>query len=148
MKSLVAAPLIALFSMSASVPAVAPCMAGMQKAMEDGHFSGVIVCSPRDASFTLVGKTARGGYAIYDYRYRFLPPHGNVYHGGQRLLVFRGGNYLGQYGASPPPYASPYVQGSLLRFHGRAGEGTLDLDFSHGPPRRALIGGLETWFAR
>jgi len=149
-KSLVATSLIALFSVSASSAAIGrdTCMAGMRQALAAGHFSGPIVCSPRDATFTLVGKTARDGYAIYDYRYRFLPTHGNVYHGGERILVFRGGKYLGQYVASPPPHVSLSVRGSVLRIASEPGDGNLPLDFSHGPPRKALISGMEAEFFR
>ena len=150
MKSLVATSLIALFSVSASSTAVGrgTCMAGMRPALAAGHFSGPIICAPQDATFTLVGKTARDGYAIYDYRYRFLPTHGNVYHGGQRILVFRGGKYLGQYVASPPPHVSLSFRGSVLRIASEPGDGNLPLDFSHGPPRKALISGLEVEFFR
>lgn len=150
MKSLVATSLIALFSISASSAAIGrdTCMAGMRQALAAGHFSGPIICSSRDATFTLVGKTATGGYAIYDYRYRFLSTPGGVYHGGQRILVFRGGKYLGQYVASPPPHVSLSVRGSVLRIASEPGDGNLPLDFSHGPPRKALISGLEVGFFR
>ncbi|MDQ0250997.1 hypothetical protein J2W22_003061 [Sphingomonas kyeonggiensis] len=150
MKSLVATSLIALFSVSASSTAVGrgTCMAGMGQALAAGHFSGPIICAPQDATFTLVGKTARDGYAIYDYRYRYRPPQAAVDHGGQRILVFRGGEYLGQYAASPPHPVSLSVHGSVLRIAEKPGDGNLPLDFSHGPPRKALISGMEAEFFR
>ena len=138
---------ISLLSASACSTPTPPqaCMAGLTRALTEGGFSGPILCSDADAGFVLAGRTADGQYSIYDYRYRYRPLHGAVDHGGQRILVFQGGTYLGQYSASPPPYVSVSVRGSEVRF---GGSNSAPLDFSNGPPTRAIISGLDTTFYR
>jgi hypothetical protein len=64
---------------------------------------GVVFCSRKSVSFNLMGRTTRAEYSIYDYHYRFRRP-GGVMHGGQRLIVFRGKTYVGNY---PLFHASP-----------------------------------------
>ena len=115
------------------------CLAGKTQALLHGHFSGPIVCSPSGATFRLVGTP--NGYAIYDYRYRFLPYEGaTVMHGGQRLLVFHGGEYVGQYSMSPPPDTTITVSGSYVLLSKR-GAGSVTVDFSMGPPSKIHFDG-------
>ena len=148
-KALLMAPLILTCTATRPVAlSSAPCMGGLRHALETGRFTGPILCSPKNVRFTHVGETARGSFSIYDYRYRFLPLRGGVYHGGQRILIFRGAEYLGQYAVSPPPYVSISVVGMVLRIGGAAKAGNAQLDLAHGPPRKALISGYEVAFAR
>jgi hypothetical protein len=120
-------------------PVPAGCMSGMARALVAGGFSGGVICSRENASFDLAG-TTRWGYAVYDYRYRFLPEHGAVVHGGQRMVVFRDGRYIGQYSLSPPPLSRLSVRGSrvLVRVDG---SGAAALDFSDGPPPQIFVDG-------
>jgi hypothetical protein len=82
------------------------CPVGLRETLERGGFSGVVFCRKpnAEAKFTLVGiaATADGKYTVYDYRYRFLPEHGSVCHGGQRMIVIRNNEYLGQFVLNPP----------------------------------------------
>ncbi|RZJ45531.1 MAG: hypothetical protein EON87_07255 [Brevundimonas sp.] len=119
------------------------CMAGLTRALTEGGFSGPILCADADASFDLAGRV--GEYSVYDYRYRYRPLHGAVDHGGQRILIFRGETYLGQYSASPPPYVSVSVQGSQVSF-GAADSKPLDL--SNGPPADTVLSGQDVSFFR
>ena len=113
------------------------CLGGMKSAMTKGHFSGPRICS-RKANLTLVGKTTGPTpYYIYDYRYSYMPPGGNVLHGGQRLLVFRGGKYLGQYSMNPPPYTVVRVTGAYATLSKHGAE-TVVTDFSKGPPEASI----------
>jgi len=139
---------IALWSPIAGAADDSTCLA-MQKAMVEGHFSaGPLICSKKDAQLTLAGTTAGSTkYSLYDYRYRFLPPGGQVMHGGQRVLVFRGRNYIGQYSMSPPPYTTVTVRGPYLVLS-KEGAGTVMVDFSMGPPSSIYFDGDTAPFYR
>lgn len=117
------------------------CMLGLRKSLVEGGFSGPLVCAKSDATFVLVGRTNQGRYSIYDYRYRFLPKNGNVMHGGQRIVVFQGARYIGQYSLSPPPFNSVSVSGSRVIVKSSDRNYEYSLDFSRQPPRRAYIDG-------
>lgn len=117
------------------------CMSGMQNALAEGHFTGPIVCSQSDATFVLAGHTAGQKFAIYDYRYKFRPSGGSATHGGQRLVVFQGGRYIGQYVLSPPPYAVLSVHGTNVVVETGTSRETVLLDFSGMPPKEVIIDG-------
>ncbi len=125
--------------------APAACMAGLQTALIEGHFTGPIVCNKNDATFDLVGRTAGKKYSIYDYRYRYDPSGGShVMHGGQKLIIFRGERYVGQYALSPPPYVTARVRGSQLVLEFRDTGQRLELNFSKSPPKRIIS--RDGWF--
>ncbi|MBB5716458.1 hypothetical protein [Sphingomonas aerophila] len=132
---------------SASDETKPPCLAGMRPALVQAHFTGPIICSTKDASFVLVGRTRRSGFRIYDYRYKFRPQHGNVTHGGQRVVVVRGGIYVGQYLLAPPPYAKVTVSGPYVSLQ-RLGAAKVKLDFEREPPRQTLFDGEVELFSR
>jgi len=144
-KPLIAALSFAALSLSACSLAATQqdCMDGRARALKDGGFSGPILCENARGSFVLVGRT--GAYTIYDYRYRFRPPHGAVDHGGQKILIFRGEAYLGQYPASPPPYVTVSVQGSVVRFDSADSK---PIDLSNGPPTDTVLAGYDVTFFR
>ena len=125
-----------------------PCLAGKQAALVQGHFSGEIFCSRKNASFALVGRTAGRSYAIYDYRYHFLPHREGAMHGGQRLVVFRGESYVGQYMLSPPPYINVHIEGSRVLLETPQSREKVRLDFSRKPPTRIFINGETEQFDR
>ena len=107
---------------------------------------GVVACSPKNVSFNLVGQTTGGRYSIYDYHYRFLPHPAGVMHGGQRLIVFRGGRYVGNY--MLPPKVSIAVQGTEVVLKGDEDSELVRLDFSRNPPRRIFVNGEVQTFDR
>jgi hypothetical protein len=117
------------------------CMSGLRQSLVEGGFSGPLVCSKSDATFVLVGRTNKSRYSIYDYRYRFLPKNGNVMHGGQRIVIFQGARYVGQYSLSPPPYNSVSVCGSHVIVKSQDGKERYSLDFSEQPPSEAFVDG-------
>jgi hypothetical protein len=100
---------------------------------------GVILCSPKNVSFTLVGRTTGNGYSIYNYHYRFLPHAGGVMHGGQRLVVFQGERYVGQYALQPEVTVA--VSGSRVLLRGDEDAKAVRLDFTGKPPHRILVNG-------
>ena len=115
------------------------CLLGLRDSLVEGDFSGPLVCSESDASFILVGRTNGDRYSIYDYRYRYLPPNGNVRHGGQKIVVFHGATYIGQYSLSPPPYKSISVCGARVVVQSQDGKGRYFLDFSDHPPSEVFV---------
>jgi hypothetical protein len=93
-----------------------------------------------------MGRTAGNKFSIYDYRYRYLPEHGNVMHGGQKIVVFRDRTYVGQYALSPP-YVTAIVNRTHVLLRTAVDPQGTNLDFSRGPPRQILVGGeIETFF--
>src|SRR5260221_8503503 len=105
---------------------------------------GTVFCTPNYVSFVLVGRTAGSRYSIYDYHYRFLTGRGLVMHGGHRLIVFRGNQYLGQY--SLDPQVTVAVSGTKVVLKGDEDRKAVRLDFSRKPPSRILVNGEEEWF--
>lgn len=118
------------------------CLGGLRQALIEGGFDAPLICS-EDATFTLIGRTAGAGYAIYDYRYRFKAAV--VYHGGQRLMIFRGGKYLGHYVL--PPRVKVAVQGKYVVLQGDSVPGKVRLDFSKAPPKNILVNGEPEIFS-
>lgn len=140
-----AAILICLAAAWLMGPAVAnptsECMLGLRQSLVEGGFSGPLVCSKSDATFVLLGRTNKSHYSIYDYRYRFLPKNGNVRHGGQKIVVFQGAKYIGQYSLSTPPYKSVTVCGSHVIVKSPGGKNRYSLDFSVSPPDEVFVDG-------
>jgi hypothetical protein len=118
------------------------CLSGRRDALVAGGFSGTTTCSGEDVTLQLVG-TTRSGHAIYDYRYRVMAAA--VMHGGQRIVTFKGPDYVGQYALSPPPYSTVRVDGTrvLVETHNAFTEDAV-LDFSNGPPSQVFVGGNMT----
>ena len=124
-------------------------MAGLRGALIEGHFTGPLVCSGKDATFVLAGRTTGDKFAIYDYRYRYDPPGGgNVTHGGQKIVVFRGTSYVGQYALSPPPYDTVRVRGTNVTIQSHETGQIVRVDFSDNPPREVVVDGEPLAFFR
>jgi hypothetical protein len=92
------------------------CPAGLRETLERGGFSGEVFCDKQHGQFSLIGVTATSAakYTIYDYRYRFLPENGNVWHAGQRMIIIRNNEYFGQFILSPPPDTTIELNGTKL----------------------------------
>jgi hypothetical protein len=115
------------------------CLSGKREALVAGGFSGLAECSGEDVTLNFVG-TTRSGYTVYDYRYRVMAA--TVMHGGQRIVIFKGAAYVGQYALSPPPYSTASVRVSEV--HVRTDEPSSEdavLDFSNGAPSQAFLDG-------
>lgn len=127
------------------------CPAGLRETLERGGFSGGIYCDEPDAEakFALVGsaETSKGKYTVYDYRYRFLPDGGNVWHGGQRLILIRNNEYIGQFVLSPPPPATIKLSSSKLTLS-KPNVETVEVDLAKEIPRQLVFDGLVMDFER
>ena len=123
------------------------CLGGRRAGLVRGHFTGTIVCSRKDASFVLVGRTTESNFYVYDYRYKFRPTGGNVKHGGQKIVLFRNDVYVGQYALSPPPYVTVTVSGSYVSLQ-TAGSSKVELDLTRKPPGHMLFDGEVEKFTR
>lgn len=120
----------------------AGCMAGMRAALIAGHFSGPLVCSRKDATFQFVGRTTGSGFSIYNYNYLYDPPGGShVMHGGQRILLFRGKRYVGQYGLWSRGSLTVHVRGARLVLQSTETKQTAELDLSGKPPKEVFLAG-------
>ena len=103
-------------------------------------------CATKNTSFVLAGRTTGGRFAIYNLRYRFLTHPGGVYHGDQRIIVFRGKKYLGQYYVQP--VVSVAVRGNHVVLKGDDDRTAVELDFSKAPPNEILVNGEIEEFSR
>lgn len=78
----------------------ADCLAGLATTLRAGDFSGSLDCKHDQLRVRPIGEIEAAGhhYRIYDYHYKLAPacPECAV-HGGQRIIITRDGNYLGQY---------------------------------------------------
>lgn len=115
------------------------CLSGKREALVAGGFSGLLQCSGENVTLNFVGTTG-SGYAVSDYRYRVMSAA--VMHGGQRIVIFNGTAYVGQYPLSPPPYSTASVRASEV--HVRTDQPSSEdaaLDFSNGAPSQAFLDG-------
>lgn len=67
-------------------------------------------------------------------------------HGGQRLVVMRGNQYVGQYTLLPNVAAA--VRGRYVILKGDGDRKQVKLDFSRKPPDRIVVNGELETFAR
>jgi len=115
------------------------CLEEMQRAAAAGKVSGSNVCDGGRTTFRLIGRIAGVGYRVFDYRYRFMAA--NVMHGGQRIIIFRGGKYVGQYPLATPPLTNMTVRGPHLVLSTPGAGRKVRLNLSHALPRRILVNG-------
>ncbi|MFC0686770.1 hypothetical protein [Novosphingobium clariflavum] len=76
------------------------CLHGLKEALVSGGFSGSVDCQSDKLSIRKIGslRTQRHEYFIYDYKYRLADTCKDcAIHGGQRVLIFFRGHYIGQY---------------------------------------------------
>jgi hypothetical protein len=92
----------------------------------------------------LAGRTTGSRYSIYNYHYRLLPHPGGAIHGGQRLIVFQGKRYVGNYMLLPE--VSVAVRGTQVLLKGDDDREAVRLDFSRMPPSRILVNGEAQTF--
>jgi hypothetical protein len=123
------------------------CPESLLLAVVDARIGNPRECSGKNATFLLAGRTTGSGYSIYDYRYRFLPHPGGVMHGGQRLLVFHGREYLGQYAVQPDVKVTVRGTRVFLQVEDNPRD-RATMDFSRAPPKRVLINGELVSFWR
>ena len=69
-------------------------------------------------------------------------------HGGQRVVVFRGKKYVGQYMLSPGPYTTVRVEGTRVVLQVEGTREKVTLDFSKKPPEEVYINGETEGFGR
>ena len=125
----------------------AQCPADMLDALVGRHTIHPQPCSTKDETFVFVGSTSGGKFSVYDYRYRYQPHPGGIYHGGQRIIVFRGKRYVGQYGVISSYYAV-HVRGTDVILQSEDSDEKVRLDFSRNPPGEVLLDGEPIGFFR
>lgn len=117
------------------------CLGGMKHALENGKFTGPLVCEKNNYSFNMIGRTKGNEYTVYDYRYRYIPKNGNIAHGGQKVVIFRKNIYVGQYNLTPPPYAIMAMNGSELMIKFPDSERGVKVDLSTNLPSKIFADG-------
>ena len=141
--------LLTIFACSLAGAAVASdaggCLAGRKQALIDGHFTGPIICSAVDATFERIGTTQGYGYTIYDYR--FLAKDETTAFWGQKVVIFHGSLYIGQYDLSPPPFAEMSVNDAQLIL-GADEDDEVRLELSSLPPAQMYLNGRMERFHR
>lgn len=69
-------------------------------------------------------------------------------HGGQRIVIFNGAAYMGQYVIATPPFTTVEVDGNRVTLR-TGGAGTrVRLDLSRHPPKKILVNGEVATFFR
>jgi hypothetical protein len=136
--------MIVLLSNTVALASTKQCLAKRRAAGVSGK---EWLCN-KTSTFRFVGRISRSGYEIYDYRYRFLPHSGGAMHGGQRIKIFRGGKYIGEYSLSPPPEVNMAVRGARLILSTDGADRTVELNLSKGLPERIFVNGEAEDFAR
>ena len=69
-------------------------------------------------------------------------------HGGQKLVVFQHGKYIGQYPLSPPPYTGVTLDKMNVILEIKETKEKIVVDFSSNPPKEVLINGEVEVFSR
>jgi hypothetical protein len=124
------------------------CPEGLRETLQRGGFSGEVFCDKPNAEFSLVGvaHTSAAKYTVYDYRYRFLPEGGTAWHGGQRIIILRNNEYLGQFVLSGPR-ANVKLRGTKLTLSKPDVE-PVSVDLTNGVPSSVLFDGDVMHFER
>ena len=123
----------------------AGCLGGRKQALIEGHFTGPVVCSNADATFRLIGTTQGYGYTIYDYRFPANAEPAAPW--AQKVVIFHGNVYIGQYDLSPPPFAEMFVNESQLML-GVDDVDEVSLELSSVPPAEVYLHGKIQSFHR
>jgi hypothetical protein len=144
-----------VFAMSAAIDSAeaAPCLAGLKQALISGHFSGSVDCVHDRLSIREIGRVRvrERRFIIYDYTYKLRPVcDGCAIHGGQRILIFDRGRYLGQYKTD---LSRVSLNGSNLIFRpsgmfGQRAQTSVVRITYRGVPKRILADGEEVSFFR
>jgi hypothetical protein len=120
-------------------------MSGLRPALIAGGYSGSTDC--KIVAFDIHRVLSKNGvnfpFSVYDLIYRTLPDFaGGQAHGGERLLIFKGQIYLGQYDLDPPPYSDPIIIGDdiLLKGSPRIDGNVIHLTRKELPPKVWLQG--------
>ena len=103
------------FGAPATAAAAEPCLGGLKSRLIAGRFSGSVDCVHDRLSVAKIGRLRTLGhdFVVYDYRYQLAPVCDEcAVHGGQRILIFDRGRYLGQY--KPDPLRVTLDDGALL----------------------------------
>ena len=69
-------------------------------------------------------------------------------HGGQRVLVFRGRQYIGQYGLWSRSAVTVRVRGAYVVLQSNEGRESVELDFLRSPPEKVFLNGEHLSFFR
>ena len=94
-------------------------------------------------------KTFDAAYSIYDFRYRTVPVSNLVAHGGQKILIFRSGDFfLGQYALSPPPLRRIRVLKKSVVIDVPEEQGNKIAIGSQGPPNSVRLDETIVHFAK
>lgn len=146
--------LLGLFSAGAAMGAQAKerCLDGLKPALLAGGFSGSTDCGRDALSVARIGTVRAHGreYTVFDYRYELASKCRDcAIHGGQRILFFRAGRYVGQY---KPDSADLAIVGGRLVLSptsGMPGARPVTLRLTRrGPPRQVWFDGSSLEFFR
>lgn len=131
----------------------APCLNGLKRALIAGHFSGSVDCGRDHLTVREIGRVRirERKFIVYDYTYKLRPAcEGCAIHGGQRILIFDRGRYLGQYQTN---FARVSMSGGKLifrpseMFEQRAQTSVVKITY-RGVPKRILADGEDVSFFR
>ncbi|MBV8620053.1 MAG: hypothetical protein JOY84_14395 [Curvibacter sp.] len=129
-----------IHSSHADIERAPACESWMKKSLDEGDFSGTLICSSKDAALEKIGiaKSKTQSYLVYNYIYKFKAAA--VHHGGQRVLIFSSKReYLGQYNISTPPILKVKIEKNrLVFFENKQPVGIVDLSST---PKISLING-------
>src|SRR6476659_7411664 len=84
----------------------APCLAGKRQSLTTGSLRDHLFAQARTPPSGWSAARAAIGFPSTTNATGFFRIQGGVMHGGQRLVIFRGDRYVGQYHLSPPPYVT------------------------------------------
>lgn len=131
----------------------ASCLSGLKRALIFGHFSGPLDCGREHLTVREIGRVRirERKFIVYDYTYKLRPAcEGCTIHGGQRILIFDRGRYLGQHKTD---FARVSMRGGNLIFRPsgmfglRRQTSVVKITYG-GVPKRILADGEDVSFFR
>lgn len=69
-------------------------------------------------------------------------------HGGQKIVIFQHGRYIGQYMLSPPPFSTVKVKGTNVIVATKGNSASDLINFTKGPPKSVFLDGQVEEFYR
>jgi len=136
---------LALVLIASPASAQTSCYGSLRGPLAAGGYSGdggAYDCKDINVDIKYIGRIPLRGriFHIYSLIYQTIPEQSDMSaHGGQRILIFRGKTYLGQFHLDTPPFFKVSIKGSSIRINTRAKFGNEIRLTKDGPPPRAFL---------
>lgn len=125
------------------------CFGKLRGSLESGKYGDILDCKQITPKISYIGSIHGDRYyKLFKMIYKTTPVMGGVAHGGEKLLVFNaGGEYLGGYRLSTPPFRDFHIRGTNIYINAPARYGN-KIPTNRGFPAQIYLDGDMLYFSR